>query len=55
MSKEKTNGYFDIIVKNKITKTKNVEDKNGECDSKETSTNRTVVLKFNGETYPKNE
>ncbi|WP_438712142.1 hypothetical protein ACSTS3_06870 [Aquimarina muelleri] len=55
MSKEKTNGYFDIIVKNKITKTKNIEDENGECDSKEIITNRTVVLKFNGETYPKNE
>ncbi|WP_299312664.1 hypothetical protein [uncultured Aquimarina sp.] len=55
ISKEKTNDYFDIIVKSKVTETKNEEDENGDCDSKETVTNETSVLKFNGETYAKND
>ncbi|WP_298545020.1 hypothetical protein [uncultured Aquimarina sp.] len=55
VSKEKTNDYFDIIIKSKITETKNYEDENGECDSKETVANETSVLKFNGKTYVKND
>jgi len=55
ISKEKTNDYFDILVKSKITEIKNYEDENGECDSKETVANKTLVLKFNGETYVKND
>jgi len=51
ISPQKTNEYYDIIVKNKITETKNFEDENGECDYKETITHQTSVLKFDGETY----
>jgi len=54
VSKEKTNDHFNILVKSKITETKNYEDKNGECDAKETVTNKTLVLNFNGEAYVKN-
>lgn len=53
MSKEKTNGYFDIIIESNITETKNFVDDNGECDSKEAITNKTSILKFNGEMYNK--
>ncbi len=51
ISPQKTNEYYDIIVKNKITETNNFEDENGECDYKETITHQTSVLKFDGETY----
>ncbi len=51
ISPQKTNEYYDIIVKNKITETNNFEDENGECDYKETITHQTSVLKFDGKTY----
>jgi hypothetical protein len=51
---EKTNEWFDLLVNNKITVTKNFEDKNGECQANETISTETTVLKFNGEAY-KNE
>lgn len=51
ISEEKTNGYFDIIIKNKLTKSINVKDELGNCDTKETFTNKTSVLKFDGKTY----
>ena len=54
ISKNKTNGYFDILVKNKITETTNYEDRNGNCDSKEKITTTKTVLKFNGKEYKKN-
>ncbi|WP_108870035.1 hypothetical protein [Aquimarina aquimarini] len=54
MAKEKTNGYFDIVVKNKITKTKKYQDENGDCDSKEKIITKTSVLKFNSKEYKKN-
>ena len=51
MSEEKTNGYFDIIIKNKITKSVSSEDENGDCDTKETTNTATSLLKFDGVTY----
>lgn len=51
VSKEKTNGYFDIPVKSKITKSINFEDENGDCDSKENSTITKTILKFDGKEY----
>ena len=51
ISPQKTNEYYDIIVKNKITETNNFEDEKGECDYKETITHQTSVLKFDGKTY----
>lgn len=54
LSEEQTNGWFDFLVKSKITKTINEEDGNGECISKETTSTETTVLKFIGEEY-KNE
>jgi len=53
ISEEKTNGYFDILVKSKITKTKNTEDEHGECDSKEKINTEKTVLKFDGSVYKK--
>jgi len=51
MSKEKTNGYFDIKVKSKITESKAYMDEKGECDAKDKITKETSVLKFNGTVY----
>lgn len=51
MSKEKTNGYFNILVKSNITESKAYMNENGDCDSKDTITTKTTVLKFNGKTY----
>jgi hypothetical protein len=51
VSKNKTNDYFDLIVKNKITETKNMLDKNGNCNTLETFTEEKTILKFNGLEY----
>ncbi|MDG5492034.1 hypothetical protein [Psychroserpens sp. SPM9] len=51
MSTKKTNDYFDILVKSKITETKNHEDENGDCKSKEDITEKKTVLTFNGDEY----
>ena len=51
MSKNKTNAYVDIIVKNTITKTKNFISEIGDCDYKEKVINKTSVLKFDGSKY----
>ena len=51
ISRQKTNEYYDIIVKSKITETNNFEDENGACDYKETSSHQTSVLTFDGKTY----
>ncbi|WP_103070127.1 PA3715 family protein [Aquimarina sediminis] len=54
MSEEKTNGYFDIIVKSKITESKTYVDENGECEEeKDKITSKTAVLQFNGKKYLK--
>ncbi|WP_299435578.1 hypothetical protein [uncultured Aquimarina sp.] len=53
ISEEKTNGYFDILIKSKITETKNTEDEHGECDSKEKISTEKTVLKFDGSVYKK--
>ncbi|WP_143273659.1 hypothetical protein [Aquimarina sp. MAR_2010_214] len=47
----KTNSYYNILAKNKITKTKNYIDKNNDCDSMEKVTTMKTVLKYNGEEY----
>ena len=54
ISRKKTNEYFDILVKSKITESKAYIDENGDCDSKDKMTAKTSVLKFNGEKYIKN-
>lgn len=54
ISKNKSNEYFDILVKNKITETTNYEDKNGDCDSTEKITAEKTLLKFNGKEYKEN-
>ncbi len=51
ISEEKNNGYFDILVKHKITNNITFEDENGDCDSKDSVTIKTSVLKFDGKTY----
>jgi len=53
-SSEKTNGYFDILVKSKITESKAYIDENGDCDAKDKITTKTNWLKFNGEEYKNN-
>ena len=54
MLKDKTNEYFDIMIKSKVTETKNSVNENGECDSKEKITTKSTALKFDGEKYIKN-
>ncbi|MFI1770329.1 hypothetical protein [Thalassobellus citreus] len=51
ISEEQTNAYYNLIVKNKVTEIKNVEDSQGDCDAKETSTTLTSILKYDGQTY----
>ncbi|MEZ4970238.1 MAG: hypothetical protein R2814_11415 [Flavobacteriaceae bacterium] len=51
LSDQKTNGYFDIAVKGKMTKTKNTTNENGDCDAEEITTDQTSLLKFNGQEY----
>ncbi|WP_418502332.1 hypothetical protein [Flagellimonas sp.] len=55
LSEERTNGWFDILVKSKITETKNEEDENRDCLAKETISTETTVLKFNGKEYKTNK
>lgn len=51
ISEEKTNAYFDIVIKNKITNSLLFKDENGDCDEKDTIFTKTLVLKFDGKTY----
>jgi len=53
MSKQKSNGFFNILIKSKVTETKNEVNKNGECDAKVITTNQKSILKFNGKEYKK--
>ena len=48
---KKSNSYYDILVNNKITETKNFEDSNGNCQQKEKTSSKKTVLKFNGNRY----
>lgn len=51
MTKEKTNGYFDILVKSKIVESVAFFNNANECDEKETVSYTTSVLKFDGNLY----
>ncbi|WP_299125894.1 hypothetical protein [uncultured Winogradskyella sp.] len=51
ISKEKTNGYFDIIVKSEITDTESFLDKKDECNSTEKLSTKKTVLKYDGKAY----
>ena len=51
IAEEKTNGYFDILIKSKVTETKNEKDEKGECQSTKNSTTETKILKYNGKIY----
>ncbi len=53
MSSKTTNGYFDIIVKSKITQINLNVLKNGDCDRKEVITNQVSELAFDNTTYKK--
>jgi len=53
MSNQKSNGFFNIMIKSKVTETKNEVNKNGECDAKVITTNQKSILKFNGKEYKK--
>jgi len=55
ISKNMTNAYYDILIKNKIILTTNYEDENGNCDYTEKITTVKKVLKFNGKEYKENE
>lgn len=55
MSEEKTNAYFDIIVKSKVLESKTFVDENGECDEESKTSSKTTVLQFNGKEYVKNK
>ncbi len=54
MTKKKTNGYYDILVKNQITETESLEDANGDCNASEKHSIEKTVLKYNGEEYTPN-
>ena len=51
ISNNKTNGFFDIFVKNKITETTNYINENGECNSIDKVKTKKTSLKFNGYEY----
>ncbi|EZH73416.1 hypothetical protein ATO12_15870 [Aquimarina atlantica] len=53
MSKEKTNTYFDIIVKSTVLESKTFVDENGECDEESKTSSKTTVLQFDGKEYVK--
>lgn len=48
---DKTNGFFDFIVKSIITKTTNFETEIGDCDYNEEIKREISVLKFDGKQY----
>lgn len=51
ISNNKTNGLFDILVKNKISETTNYINENGECNYIEKNKTKKKSLKFNGYEY----
>lgn len=54
LTTNKTNGHFDILIKNEITYTESHKDKNGECNAFEKLMSEETLLKFNGEGYTEN-
>lgn len=48
---EKTNGYYNILVTEKTTKSIEFKNDLGDCDTNESSVTKTSVLKFDGKTY----
>jgi hypothetical protein len=51
IKEEKSNNYFNILVKNKISAIFRDEDTNGECQENINITTETKTLKFNGQHY----
>lgn len=51
ISNNKTNGLFDILVKNKITETTNYINENDECSSIDNIRSLKTILKFDGKKY----
>ena len=51
ISTDKTNGFFAILVKSKITETTNYIDENNECNSIDKVKTEKTTLKFNGYEY----
>lgn len=51
MSSEKTNDFFDITVKTNIVNTIDFEDEQGDCNSKDSLSTKTSILKFDGNRY----
>ena len=51
MSSEKTNDFFDITVKTNIVNTIDFEDEQGDCNSKDSLSSQTSILKFDGNRY----
>ncbi|WP_177765572.1 hypothetical protein [Flavobacterium sp. I3-2] len=50
IAKEKTNGFYNLILRNKITNTK-TNRKGNDCNEVSTTENKTSKLKFNGKFY----
>ncbi len=53
MTSNKTNGYYDVLVKNKLTSITNNVDKNGKCISENEVSLIKSTLKFDGYVYKK--
>jgi len=51
LSEQKTQGFYDLQVKSKVTETINEKDENGDCVEIEKISNQTSVLKYNGKEY----
>ena len=51
VSQNKTNDYFDFTIINNITKSKNILDEDGNCDTEEKVLNEKLMLQFNGVEY----
>ncbi len=51
MSQNKTNGFYDILVKKKSIETINFKDENNQCDAKETRTEENLVLIYHKNAY----
>lgn len=51
LTENKTDRYYDILVKTKVTETKNFEDENGDCDAKEEISRVKTLLTFDETEY----
>lgn len=54
ISAKKTNGYYDILVNNKVTETTNFIDEKGDCEATEEASTIKTILQFNGKEYIEN-